>query len=731
MGEALIALLVLGLAAVMLIVPIFTFIAFVRTSQLRSELDALKARLKAFEARAPRPAAAEAPAPAAAPVPPAAPAPLAAPVPAPAAGPTVAVPPPAPVPPKAPLPPMPRRAPAPDLATNLGPKLLVGFGALAVFAALAFFVKYAWDNDWVGPTGRVLFGLVVSLGMVAAGLRLMGKEYRPLGQGLAGAGFAGLYVSTFGAHAFYGLIPREAAGLFLLGVTTCAILIALKLDARLLAALAWLGAYLTPVLLSTGKDQAVSLFAYLFVLGAGAVAIRRRKSWPETAPLALLGTVALYLGWAVSFYKPERFPVAAVGLLALTALFTEVLPATTLLLAGLGTVALAVDTDRPATLTAVLAALAAIAMFRRARFALSEAVTILASWVAIAVWLGQHYEPARLGDALLLAVSIAGLYFLALAIRGLLLGEAVGGAGLATHLIGAGLLWSVLYRAFYATNPSLLGGLSVALAAVYLMLGLGLSRREGAEAGHLRVSLGLAAGFVTLAIPVQLGLHGITLGWALEGLLLLALGLRFQSQLARAAGYAVLGLAVLRLLVRHLPLHADAFAPFVNASFGTWLFVIASLAVAARLVRSAARESRGLDGVMRPLLGGVALLLLFGVLTGETQALFEQRASTAVNDGLEEAAERARLAGRLAISVLWSVFAMSLLAAGLVARSRALFWTAYALFAVAGLKVAFVDLAELHTLYRILSFLALGVLLMLGAFVNIRFRDRLSPKADA
>jgi len=43
------------------------------------------------------------------------------------------------------------------------------------------------------------------------------------------------------------------------------------------------------------------------------------------------------------------------------------------------------------------------------------------------------------------------------------------------------------------------------------------------------VTLGLAAVFLTLAIPVQLGLHGITLAWAAEGLLLLWLGLGQRS----------------------------------------------------------------------------------------------------------------------------------------------------------------------------------------------------------
>ncbi len=34
-------------------------------------------------------------------------------------------------------------------------------------------------DDWIGPTGRVLFGCTVSLAMMAGGLRLPDREYRP------------------------------------------------------------------------------------------------------------------------------------------------------------------------------------------------------------------------------------------------------------------------------------------------------------------------------------------------------------------------------------------------------------------------------------------------------------------------------------------------------------------------------------------------------------------------
>ena len=51
---------------------------------------------------------------------------------------------------------LPRTAGGADFATNLGPKILVGAGGLAVVVFLGFFVRYAWENNWVGPTGRVL-----------------------------------------------------------------------------------------------------------------------------------------------------------------------------------------------------------------------------------------------------------------------------------------------------------------------------------------------------------------------------------------------------------------------------------------------------------------------------------------------------------------------------------------------------------------------------------------------
>jgi uncharacterized membrane protein len=817
--EALVGLLALGVAVALLAIPTAAIVALTRANQALRELQELRRRLeplgRGVVAEAIRPEAPRVPAP-------------------------VREPEPAPrrpsAPPTAPLPPRP--VASPDFATNLGPRILVGAGGLAVVVFLAFFVRYAWENEWVGPAGRVLSAAVLSLGLLAVGLRIMGKQYRPLGQGLAAAGFAGLYVTAFAAHAVYGLVPRGVAAAFMIAVTACAVLVGERLDTRLLAGVAWVGGYLAPVLLSTGEDRAVSLFAYLLLLGAGALWLDRRRPWPETTPLALAGTLLLYQLWYFHHFRAERFGVAAGGLVVLATLFAVgtarkdrptwyaltlvgallglsqlgvgadrpevllvvslglalaalrgaaalggtvavvavvavavpfaawaashyraesfglaaawlvggallvgvggpprvlpagVLPGLAVVGGGVASVALAARTDRPAALLGLLTAQALLAAVTAKRWAWTTAVGASLAALAVLAWYDRCFRPGRGPEALALGLTVAGLYVLILAVEGFAAGHELGVPGALAHIVAAGLAWTILDRVMGASQPGLLGPAAVGLAAVHLALGL--AARRGGDAVRARVTLGLAAVFLTLAIPVQLGLHGITLAWAVEGVLLLWLGLGQRSLLARAFGYGVLALAVARLLVRHLPLHPTPFTPFVNTGFGTWLAVIVALAAAHALVR---RLPEGdavpwLDGAASVLLALLGLVLLFGLLTGETWATFGQTSRAAVAAGDAAGALRARRLGGLALSVLWTAFATGLLAAGLAVRDRPLFYAAYALFAATAGKVVLVDLATLPTLYRMLSFLALGVLLLAGAWLNLRFRERLAAPGE-
>ena len=843
-----IVLLVLGLLALMVVAPVIALVALVRVNRLQETVRRLARDVEALGGRPvpvpvppplPTPAAPVAPSPAA--PSPAAPSPVATP---PRATPPTPTPPSRPAAESAPRPRPSRPAPpdrASDFVTSLGPRILVAAGALAFVVFLGLFVKYAWDNNWVGPTGRVLSGAVFGLGLLAAGVRSMHGRYRPLGQGLAAAGVAGLYASAFGAHAFYDLIGRPAAGLLMVAVTANAVVLAARLDARLLAALAWVGGYMTPALLSTGEDRALALYGFLLLLDVGALVLDHRKPWPETVPIAMAGTLFLYAGWFAQFFTPERFDVAALGLVLFTALFalgmarkerggalavvyaigsfgvtalaggadrpeivlllslglgaaalhasarlgigfvalgglamglplaawsaayyrpeafglaaawivlaalgltatlvrrtegsgapSAMMEAAVLGAAALASVVLAASTDAPAKILALLLAQTGVAILARRRWAWAEAVGLAGSAASVLAWMARFHDATRTEEALLLVVPLGWLYILVLLVRGLVRRVPLDPADVVVHLGAASFLWGALHEILTADGSPLLGVVAAGLAAVYLTAGLAVRRHRAPDLRQERVLLGLAATFLTIAIPVQLGMHAITLAWAAEAVVLVALGVRFASPLTRAGGYLVLGLAVLRLFARHLPLHEGAFAPVLNPSFGTWLFVIGAVWAALRVGRAV--QAGEIEQVARPLLAATALLLLFGLLTGETRAAFAQRAAEALAAGDPAAHQHALRTQGLAVSVLWTVFATALLAGGLGLRDRPLFYSAYGLFAVTAFKVVAIDLGTFSMPYRMLSFLALGLLLTAGAYLNLRFRERLAPREAA
>jgi len=75
------------------------------------------------------------------------------------------------------------------------------------------------------------------------------------------------------------------------------------------------------------------------------------------------------------------------------------------------------------------------------------------------------------------------------------------------------------------------------------------------------------------------------------------------------------------------------------------------------------------------------------------------------------------------ISILWSMFALGLIVAGIHRQTSALRYTGLALFTVVGFKVFFADLANLDQFYRIVAFILLGLLILFGAFIYLKYRQ--------
>ena len=241
----------------------------------------------------------------------------AAPPPIPVAPPLTSTPPPLPV-----FTPPPPRKPV-DWERFMGAKLFAWLGGLAAFLAAAFFVKYSFEHDLIPPELRVAIGYLFALGLIVGGLKIPRERYAVTSQTLIATGVVCLYGVTFACNSIYHFAFFGPVATFLLMslVTATAFLLAVRLEAQVVAVLGILGGFLTPVLLSTGKDNPAGLFGYLTVLDVGLIAVALHRRWHYLVALGAGGTIVMQLGWAEKFLNAAKAPVAIIVCLAFCALF--------------------------------------------------------------------------------------------------------------------------------------------------------------------------------------------------------------------------------------------------------------------------------------------------------------------------------------------------------------------------------------------------------------------------
>lgn len=182
-------------------------------------------------------------------------------------------------------------------------------GMLAIVTAVIFFLKYAFDNAWLGPSFRVMLGLATGLGFVAIGEYFYSKKryeyYRAV---LAGGGIGLMYLAIYAAHGFYELLPTSITFLFLVLVTVTAGVLASRRKVPVIAVLGLIIGFVTPVALSTGEDHGGYLLLYLLVLDSGVLWFARRENWRYLDLLGLLGTIIVTIGWYEEFGAAYSFP---------------------------------------------------------------------------------------------------------------------------------------------------------------------------------------------------------------------------------------------------------------------------------------------------------------------------------------------------------------------------------------------------------------------------------------
>jgi hypothetical protein len=204
-------------------------------------------------------------------------------------------------------------------ATEITSNWLNKIGVVALLLGMVFFFKYAIDQGWINPWMRVIIGFVISGLLVYLG-ELWKEKYGQKAQALSGGGIALFYFTIFAAYQFYALIPQPIAWALMLIVAALSIWLSFRYSSLVLGILGFFGAYGSPLMLSSGRDQQVSLFMYLTVMNVVALVICIKKFWAELAFLALLGTVIDYAAWAGHYSNQANTFTSVFFIISTTAL---------------------------------------------------------------------------------------------------------------------------------------------------------------------------------------------------------------------------------------------------------------------------------------------------------------------------------------------------------------------------------------------------------------------------
>jgi uncharacterized membrane protein len=625
---------------------------------------------------------------------------------------------------------------------------------------IAFFLKYAFDNHWIQPAGRVALGLIAGVALLLVGERLQQAVYRGPAQGVVAVGIATLYLSVYAAYAFYQLVTQPVAFGFMVLVTATGVAMALHHEARAVAVLANLGGFLTPIVLSTDRDAGVALFTYLAVLDAGMLVAAWYRRWPEIGLLSFVFTHALYAAWFARWYAPVPVQqgVALVAAGVFLVLFSLVAPAEALssrlpprpehLWRGPGLLALAAPVAAFVAARQVLypahASILAIACLVLAAYYL-----VLARATAAAPGVGPHLLmlhgavslafltltfPVQFSEhGLAIAWSVEGLVIvwggLHLGARPLRLG------GLVVLALAVVRWFSLLDDhaqhpgTFLLDHPALASTLALAaasaLAAAYHTRGRALGDAER----FAEPALGLVAivSLVTLVtVELQrhtLGLDHFTLGlvvtvlWLGAAVLTLALAATDRTAVLFSAG------TIMLILVGLLAVAGDAdrlgaertLTPVANLRFLTGLLITAVYALYARAIQGQGLTAEYARHLHAAAAGAAALFLLWHLSVEIALLPLERVAPGEVS-----------MAHHMGLSILWTLYAFVAMGVGLQRQQAALRVGAIGLFAITVAKVFLVDLGQLNAGYRILSFIVLGGLLILASFLYTRYRERLT-----
>jgi uncharacterized membrane protein len=347
-------------------------------------------------------------------------------------------------------------------------------------------------------------------------------------------------------------------------------------------------------------------------------------------------------------------------------------------------------------------------------------------------WYAEYYDRKQFEPTLIFAAIFFAIFALA-PILMLRQERGLGTMPLAFAFVNAVTFFLQAYAMISDISTTAMAWFSLVLAAVYLGLNSVRPRASDktAEANLKLMHLALAIALITVAIPIRLNAHWITIGWFVESGALLWLGNRIKSNLLNIFALAALALGVGRLLF------FDNFATttlILNLRMLVYVVAIVVLGLVAYYASGyESEEVRNIGAMAIVALNALALV----ALSYEIHDYYSRQIATGLPGPAFWAPEHwsqmraIEIARGFTYSALFMAYGAMLMIVGFLRNSAFVRWQALVLIAATIVKVFIYDVSQLDRVYRILSFGVLGILLLAISFAYQRDWLKLSSRKMA
>ncbi len=534
----------------------------------------------------------------------------------------------------------------------------IGIGALVL--GVSFFLKYAFDNNWISPTGRVFIGILVGGILISLGQYLR-KKYDIFSEVMFGGGIAILYLSFYAAHSFYNILDSFSTGIFMVLVTALTFVFSFINKDNKLAILAVIGGFLTPYIIGASGNNMTEIFSYLVILNIGVLAITIFKKWPELVAVAIIGT-------AINFFT----------------------------------------------------------------------------------WFSSNYTESVLGPTVFFLIISFIIFFVSSIYRIIILKVKSTEVDYFLLLTNAFGFYGTFYYIVKPMHESMLGFYTLIISIFYIIIAY-LSNKNNGEDKALNIFLpGMAVAFLSIVVPIQFSGAYIAILWFVEACVLYLIALSISNRGFQIMGICVYALGILNFIGWNAKdvIRFD-FVPFMNKAFGILIVAIISAYTIAYIYNkygSISEEIKKNGTIIFIVVANIISLYALStqiIFYYNSQNLilennFSARVETASYNGgsynnyggsldrsnFETARTSNKNKSNTSLSILWAVYAAILTAVGFVKRSSSLRIFGLSLFILTAVKI-FIDVWSLGPLYRIISFIGLGVIALVASFVYVKYKDRL------